>query len=187
MEITIEILKRVSDGETAGEVAAYQSGSENTIENHLKATINDLEQSNKIQVDLDSSYESGFASYAEVFCFKKDGSSTQTEHNRTSIDGITVLLCALAPIAVLGATHLTHDKNSGITSSNQLRPEGLNVWPSGDWIDVINEIHRVLEKNQFTIYGSEEMKQVLPFETWIATIFAEPPYQVFDAFFQFYD
>jgi hypothetical protein len=185
VEITNEILEQIIAGKAVGDHEAYKNGSDNKIKGHIKSTVHSLKQSRQMQVDLNSDFESGFSTYAEVFCYKNDGRSTRIELDRTTTDGITIYLCALAPIAVMGATNQSRSKN--VSSSGHLSAEGLNVWPSGNWIEVVNEIRSVLEQHQFMIFGPREMKKVLPFETSIATIFANPPYQIFDAFFQWED
>jgi hypothetical protein len=170
VEITNELLEKLIAGKSVG-------GSKSAVKN----VLHDLEQSKQIAVESDDSYGSGYASYLDVFCFKKDGSSSRVSGFTTIIDGISLYLCKLAPVAVMGAMTKTKSKNGG--SSSFLRPEDLNKLPSGDWSQVIIEIKLKLEKQNFILLEPKSLKQEMPFETYIPTIIGDPPYQIFDAFF----
>ena len=102
MDITNGILERVIAGKPVGDHEAYKNGSHNKIKGHIKATIHDLEQSRIIALETQDSYGSGYASYVDVFCYKKDRSSSQIKSGTTYIDGIGIYLCKLAPVAVMG-------------------------------------------------------------------------------------
>jgi hypothetical protein len=186
VEITNEILEQIIAGKPVGEHEAYKNGSHNKIKGHIKATIHDLEQSSRIQVGVESDdYGSGYASYVDVFCYKKDGSSSHIESGTTITDGMTVYLCKLAPVAAMGALQKTRGKNS--SSYSFLRPEHLNNSPSDDWAESSGTIRKTLEKNGFEILEARDMKKTMPFEANIPTILGDPPFQIFDAFFHWED
>ena len=185
MTITNEILESVIAGKPVGDHEAYANGSDNTIKGHIKATIHDLEQSKNIVLETEDSYGSGYASYVDVFCFKSAGRSSQVKSGTTYIDGITVYLCKLAPVAVMGAMEKTRSKNSG--SSSFLHPEDLNTLPPGNWLEIDIEIRRKLEQHGFEILDPRELKKPLPFTADIETNLGDPPYTIFDAFFHWMD
>jgi hypothetical protein len=174
VEITNELLEKLIAGKSV-------SGSKSAIKN----VLHDLEQSKQIAVESEDSYGSGFASYLDVFCFKKDGSSSRASGLSTTIDGIALYLCKLAPVAVIGAMTKTKSKNGG--SSSFLRPNDLNTFPDGDWNAIISEIKQKLEKQNFVLLEPKVLKQEMPFEAQIPTILGDPPYQIFDAFFYWED
>ena len=174
MEIGTELLEKLIAGKS---VAASKSA--------VKNVLCDLEQSKQIVVESDDGYGSGYASYLDVFCFKKDGSSSRVSGLNTTIEGIALYLCKLAPVAVMGAMTKTKTKNGG--SSGFLRPEDLNKPPAGDWDAVIFEIRHKLEKQNVLMLEPKVLKQEMPFETKIPTILGNPPYQIFDAFFHWED
>lgn len=151
----------------------------------LKNVLHELEQSKQIAVESDDSYGSGYASYLDVFCFKKDGSSTRVSGLSTITEGIALYLCKLAPVAVMGAMTKTKSKNGG--SSSFLRPEDSNILPAGNWDTVIFEIKQKLEKQNIELLEPKILKQKMPFVAEIPTIFGDPPYQIFDAFFHWED
>jgi hypothetical protein len=178
VEITNELLEKLIADEAVG-------GSKNAIKGQIKDVIHDLEQSKKIAIENEDSYGSGYASYVDVFCFKKDGSSSRVEGLITTTHGIALYLCKLASVAVMGAMTKTRSKNGG--SSSFLRPDDLNKLPPGDWDAVIFEIKHKLEKQNFVLLEPKILKQTMPFEATIPTILGDPPYQIFDAFFHWED
>lgn len=159
--------------------------SKNALKSRVKNVIHDLEQSKQIAVESEDGYGSGYASYLDIFCFKKDNSASRVTGLSTTIDGIALYLCKLAPVAVMGAMTKTKSKNGG--SSSFLRPQDLNKLPVGDWSEVVNEIKHKLEKQNFILLEPKILKQEMPFEANIPTILGDPPYQIFDAFFHWED
>jgi hypothetical protein len=174
VEITQELLEKIIAGKSV-------AGSKSAVKN----VLHDLEQSKQIAVESDDGYGSGYASYLDVFCFKKDGSSSRVLGLNTTIEGIALYLCKLAPVAVMGAMTKTKTNNGG--SSSFLRPEDLNKIPAGDWDAVIVEIRHKIEKQNVVLLEPKILKQKMPFEAEIPTIFGDPPYQIFDAFFHWED
>jgi hypothetical protein len=173
VEITNELLEKLIAGESAG-------GSKSAVKN----VWHDLEQSKQIAVESEG-YGSGYASYLDIFCYKSDRSSSRVAGLSTTIDGIALYLCKLAPVAVMGAMTKTKSKNGG--SSSFLRPDDLNKLPSGDWNSVVAEIELKLEKQNFVLLEPQVLQQTIPFEAQIPTILGDPPYQIFDAFFHWED
>ena len=185
MTITDEILEQVIAGNPVGDYEAYKRGSHNSIKGHIKATIHDLEQSKNIVLEMEDSYGSGYASYVDVFCYKTAGRSSRVKSGTTYIDGMTIYLCKLAPVAIMGAMEKTRSKNSG--SSSFLHPEDLNIFPPGNWTELDIEIRQKLERHGFEILGPRELKKNIPFAAEIETNLGNPPYTVFDAFFHWMD
>jgi hypothetical protein len=184
--ITNEILEKLIADEAIGEVEPYKNGSEDIIHRHIIDTVQLLSQCENIQIEIaDDHIASGFGSFVDIFCYKKDGSSSRVESDRTIIDGINVYLCALAPVAVMGATSKHHSKNA--YSYGRLLPEKLNTLPSRGWTDFATEVRTILKRQEYNILETHEMTKPIPFEANISTIFADPPFQIFDAFFHWED
>jgi hypothetical protein len=174
VEISNGLLEKLIAGKSVG-------GSKSAVKN----VLHDLEQSKQIAVESDDGYGSGYASYLDVFCYKKDGSSSRVSGLNTTIEGIALYICKLAPVAVMGAMTKTKSKNGG--SSSFLCPEDLNKFPAGDWNSVIFEIKNKLEKQNFMLLEPKVLKRKMPFEVEIPTILGDPPYKIFDAFFYWED
>ena len=185
MEISNELLECVIAGKPVGAHEAYKNGSHNTIKGHIKATIHDLEQSKNIVLETEDSYGSGYASFVDVFCYKSGGRSSIKTATHTLIHGITIYLCKLAPVAVMGAMEKTRHTTGG--TSGVLNAEELNTFPPGNWLEVDIEIRQKLERHGFEILSPRELKKPLPFTAKIETNFGNSPYTIFDAFFNWMD
>ncbi len=178
MEISNEMLEKIIAGESVG-------GSKNAIKGQIKNVIHDLTQSKQMVVETEDGYGSGYASYVDVFCYKTGGRSSLKKPEHTVIDGITIYLCKHAPVAVMGAMEKTRHSSGG--SFGFLHAEDLNIFPPGNWLEVSAELRQKLEKHGFTILDPQELKKPMPFNTKIHTLLGDPPYQIFDAFFHWYD
>ncbi len=154
-------------------------------ESAVKNVLHDLEQSKQIAVESEDSYGSGYASYLDIFCYKKNGASSRVQAGTTTTEGIALYLCKLAPVATMGA--MTKTKSKKGSGYGFLRPEDLNKLPAGDWNSVVAEIKLKLEKQNFVLLEPKVLKQKMPFEANIPTILGDPPYQIFDAFFHWED
>jgi hypothetical protein len=185
VNITNEILERVIAGKPVGDHEAYKNGSKNAIKGHIKATIHDLEQSRIVALETRDSYGSGYASYVDVFCYKKDGSSSHVKSGTTYIDGIGIYLCKLAPVAVMGSMGQSQGPNGG--TFGFLRAEDLGTFPPGDWTKINTEIRQKLERHGIEILEPRELMRPLEFTANIETNFGDPPFTNFDAFFNWMD
>jgi hypothetical protein len=164
----------------------YYGGNERLIKGLLRETVHDLKDSHLIDLEVDSeSYGSGYASFWDLFCYKKNGKSSTIKGDTTYTDGIAVYLCKLAPVAVMGAMERTKSKN--IKGSTFLHAEDVGTLPSGNWLEIAREIRTKLEKYGFVMPESKILKQKMPFEANIQTIIGDAPYQIFDAFFHWED
>ncbi len=187
MEITNEILEKIIAGKPVGDVAPYSGGSHNVIKGFLKDTVHDFEQSKLFDLEVESeSYGSGYASFWDLFCYKKNGKSSTLKDNTTYIDGIAVYLCKLAPVAVMGAMERTRTGNSS-SSSSFLHAEDVGTVPPGNWLEIAREIRTKLEKRGFVLLERKILQQRIPFKTEIVTIIGDNPPQNFNAFFYWCD
>ena len=173
MGITQKLLKMMNGTRNTDETHPYWGGNQRVIKSFLQDVIRDLVQSELIDLQVGSD-DGAYASFWNVFCYKKNSTSTYTR-------GITLYLCELEPVVVMGSTGGKRGKNqSGLFD---LRPENLNIFPQGDWTEVVIELKYKLEKHGFILLDPEFVKQPMPFEVKIRTILKQPPYQIFDAFF----
>jgi hypothetical protein len=181
---SVDELKKLINNECIGSFYPYIEGNE--VENYIKLIVADLNRSAQVMAEPDySMYGSGYASYVDIFCYKRDGSSKVQKGGVSWIDGITVYICRLAPIACFGATQVTRHPSGG--SHEFLRPERLEVFPKGDWEGFANEIKTRLAKYNISIIDKNYATEPIPFETKIATILSDSQYKIFDAFFYWED
>lgn len=111
-----EELIKIINCQSIGSFFPYHGGSEEDIEKYIKAIITDINNSSIIQADADySMYGSGYASYVDVFCYKKDGTSTVQKDGVYYISGILLYICRLAPVAVFGKDEISRHSRGGLT------------------------------------------------------------------------
>ncbi|MBW4500098.1 MAG: hypothetical protein KME57_11195 [Scytonema hyalinum WJT4-NPBG1] len=97
MILTVKQLQSIIDMNPVGDTFPYFGGSEQDIENHLKAVVATLRHSPLLDVEAEfNHYGSGYASYVHVFCAKSNRQSTVRRGDTDWIDGIS----DLAPIRI---------------------------------------------------------------------------------------
>ncbi|MBC8059308.1 MAG: hypothetical protein H7Y18_01430 [Clostridiaceae bacterium] len=181
-----ETLRKFIDGRPSGKDYPYNNGTSKQIEFHIKSIVADLERSNLIKVEADfKSYGSGYSSYIDIFCYKKDGSSTIKKKDVLWIDGITIYISKLAPVAIYGASNKTkHSKGGGY---NFLDANNINSIPKGNWDDVLYTITNKLKKYEIEMLRKRELAKPLDFKAKIPTILNDGGYKIFDAIFYWED
>lgn len=181
-------LQRIIAGDPIGEFYPYNMKEYNhkEIDNYISKVVGSFRGIRNLLNEADfNSYGSGYASYVDVFCWKRDGTSTYVDEYETTMDGIRIYINRLAPIAILGSDQVTKHRNGG--SSGFIHSHTVDSLPPGDWAEQIAGIKEVLEKYHYKVMEKSYLNQPLPFKAIIPTIFANPPYKVFDALFYWED
>lgn len=170
-----------------GEHWPYRGGSDLDIEAYLHSVAAYLGDSGLISVEADfNSFGSGYASFVELFCTKKDGTSGRTFlGSGEKFTGICVYVSRLAPVVTYGAGERTRHAHGG--SSSFLSYDTLGTTPPGDWAGVLEEVSAKLKENGFEMTEPEILNEILPFEAIIETNLGEYPHRVFDLLFHWYD
>ena len=149
-----EELKKIINFESIGNFFPYKDGEYEDVENYIKRIVAELNRIPNIIAKADySMYGSGYASYVDIFCCKKDNSSTKVENNIKWIKGILLYICRLAPVAVLGETEITQHENGG--SSEFLDEEKTNKFNRTDWEDIVRKIEKVISNFGLTLLSKE--------------------------------
>lgn len=180
-------LRRLVARQSFGDLSPYSEGDDARIEAYLRRVVAGLSRSKLIGVEAKfDHYGSGYASYVDVFCYKRGGQSTTEKGGVLWVDGLTVYLCRLAPFASIGRGERTKHDTGG--SSDYLDPSKVGECPPGDWSREVSEVRtKLVEHYGFTLPSQDELRQRLPFETRIPTVLADLPYSVFDALFHWED
>ena len=180
-----------------GDQWPYHGGSELDIEAHLHLVVAHLSDSSLVFIEADfSSFGSGYASFVEIFCSKKDGSSHRPflgsgekvsgeKVSGEKVSGINFYVSRLAPVAAYGAGERTRHARGG--SSTFLEYDNLGTTPPGDWKAVLDEVSAKLESDGFQIAGSKLLNRFLPFDAKIETNLGDYPHRIFDLLFHWWD
>ena len=149
--------------------------------------VSDIDSSKVIKVEADfTSYGSGYASYVDVFCYKRDGSSMKVTEHGQDISGIALYLCKLAPVAVWGENSKSKHSKGGCYGF--LSPETVESLPEGDWNEFMFILKDKLNKHRIEILKKRYVRQALDFDTKIPTLLnTNNAYKVFDALFYWED
>ncbi|MBM7661035.1 hypothetical protein JOC85_001807 [Bacillus mesophilus] len=147
-------------------------------------------------------YGSGYASYVDFFCYRKDGSSiVDTKYiekdslTSIQIEGLVIYISRLAPVAIIGKD----ERHKAIIDSEEIRDEFFSgmgmiskpqevISTSSEFL--INDFHEIkqkLESAGYSILEKEYLSQPLPFKTKIPTFTDPRQYKVFDAIFYWMD
>ena len=172
---------------SVGEAWPYAGGLDGDIEAHLQKMVAAFEQSKFTAVEADfNSFGCGYASFVELFCFKKDGSFTRRFlGSGQEMTGIVVYVSRLAPVATWGAERRTRHARGG--SSTLLSYDTLDTMPDGDWKAVWEEVQAMLTQHGIELASGSQLNTLLPFLAVLETNLGEPPYRLFDLLFHWYD
>lgn len=187
-KFTNEELRRIIEGNPVGEFYPYNLSEydHEAVNDYISSVVGSISAIKNLAIEANfDSYGSGYASYVDIFCYKKDGSSSEQKDYELWIDGIRVYINRLAPVAIFGESEITKHRNGG--SSDFISNHSAGSLPPGDWEDEIRGIKRVLEKYHFTILDKTYLNEPLPFQAKIPTILSDPPYKLFDALFYWED
>jgi hypothetical protein len=186
MNYSNEDLMKIINRKPLGDFCPYIDWLEEQDNMFFNDFIEELKSCELIEMDVNYTQGCGYASYIDIFCYKSDGSSTVIKKYGKSIDGITIYLCKLAPVAVFGSGHM--GKSDRGSSYYTLDKDGVGSLPEGEWSDVLSVIKQKLKKYGIQVLGKHYISKPLGFKTKIHTIFAEEDnYKIFDAFFYFED
>jgi len=179
-------LRQIIAGKTVGDFYPYRGGTQKQILFFIKELIYKFDKSKLLDYDVDfDSYGCGYSSYVDLFLYKKNRRSTIVKGNSDYIDGISIYISRLAPVAVLGVNQKTkHDSGGGY---GFLSTKSINKLPEGDWKNEINYIKQRFEKNNITFLSNKIVNKKLDFDVEISTNLSEDEYKVFDALFHWMD
>jgi hypothetical protein len=184
-----EILRNIINKTPVGDLFPYKGGTKKQIESYIKSIVADLEMSELITVEADfNKYESGFASFIDIFCYKSDGSSIMKRKNSLWIDGISIYISTCAPVAIYGANFKTKKVNKYGGSYGILDVNCVATTPKGYWVDVLYIIAKNLNRFGIEIIQKRELNKPLDFQVKIPTnLNYHCINKVFDAIFYYND
>jgi len=177
----------VNDG-VAGTAGAW-AGGPTAVEGFLRRVVADLSRLPSLVVEHAEfrHYGSGYASYVDVFMTKRDGSMRRSTNGRTEVEGLTVALCRLAPLAALFARSW---RSSGPgAAGGRSMPElsrVVDVAPP-EWEEECRQLGRVLDGHGIALLDSQTLGSPLDARLRVETVLGDPPYRVFDAWFHWVD
>ena len=141
-------------------------------------------------------FGSGYASFAEFFCYRKEEYVLLDVENgmrEIRIRGIILDISRLASVAIMGEDErlrtICIETNEVVKSSQGSILDSPNsLFVSQEFSTLANEIKRALQEFNYQLLESNEMSEPLTFQTKIPTIYRnERQYLVMDAVFYWED
>ncbi|RUL54025.1 hypothetical protein [Lysinibacillus antri] len=203
MKFSNEQLQTMIAEQPIGETYPYNTNDKEQIENYIQNLFYIISRSKSIKCEaIFDHYGSGYASYVDFFCYKKDGSSKINEKyiekdSLTSIqlEGLVIYISRLAPVAIIGkdirhkaiinTEEIQDEFFSGMSMIS--RPQEVINEPPPFMVEEFREIKQKLADAGYSILEKEYLSQPLPFKTKIQTFTDPRHYTVFDAFFYWMD
>lgn len=197
LEFTNEQLQMMISEEPVGNLYPYNTKDKQQIEAYIQDlfyTINHL-KSIKCEAIFDH-YGSGYASYVDFFCYRKDGSSIVNKKyiekdslTSIQIEGLVLYISRLAPVAIIWRDKrhkaiLDNGEDEFFSGMGMINhPHGIIDEPPSPMVNDFIEIKEKLARAGYHILDKEYLSQPLPFKTKIQTFTRPNQYKLFDAFF----
>ncbi|WP_405099692.1 hypothetical protein [Oceanobacillus sp. FSL H7-0719] len=190
-------LQDAIEGKAVGDYYPYNTNNEREIEAHIRRMLYRLKRIPNLIVDAEwEHFGSGYASFVEFFCYRKEDITVIEEKNgerELEIRGIIIDVCRLAPVTIMGEDErmriiniAVNEEVGGAYSSLLDDPRRLKI--SERFHTVERQLKQALEEFEYVILDEETVNKPLSFKTKIPTIYRESyGYKVLDALFYWED
>lgn len=181
---------RVSQDESARGEGAWAGGAE-AVEGYLRQVVADLNRVLGLVVEHAEfgHYGSGYASFVDVFLTWRDGSARRVDPDGyTTVEGLSVALCRLAPIAcILSPGERSHHPDGhGCHSMPWL--DAVTDTPIPRWEEGCEQISQVLDRHGIAVVGPHLLSRpALPHLKIDTNLGGGPHYSIFDVWFHWMD
>ncbi|MCT2536859.1 hypothetical protein NC661_16680 [Aquibacillus koreensis] len=190
-------LQQLIEGKIIGGRFPYDTNDEREIEAHIRRLYHRINRIPNLICEAEwDHFGSGYASYVEFFCYRKEDLIVVEEkygHREIKKTGIILDVCRLAPVAMMGederyeTIHIESNEVVGGAYGSLLGRYRL--------LDLDEKYHRIAEQLKLALIEfdielleTEKLNQSLNFQTKIPTIFRDPrAYLVMDAIFYWED
>lgn len=203
LEFSNEQLQMMISGKTVGDSYPYNTNDKKQIEQYIQDLFYKLNCSKFIQCEaIFDHYGSGYASYVDIFCYKRDGSSKLNEEyiekdllTSIQLEGLVIYISRLAPVAILGKDI----RHKAVIDTEKVKDEffsGMGMMSKPEevldeapqfFVEEFPEIKQILKNAGYELLEREYLSQPLPFTTKIQTFTDPRQYKVFDAIFYWMD
>lgn len=190
-------LQQIIAGNVIGDRFPYDTKEEQEIEAHIRRLLYRIRRIPNIICEAEwDHFGSGYASFVEFFCYRKEDRRIVEEkygRREEKTEGIIIDICRLAPVVIMGEDERyqtvrieTNEVVCGAYSTLLGDPRRLHV---PDRLQPLREkIRQALEEYSFDLLEAEIIGQPLPFQANIPTIYQKPKdYLIMDAIYYWED
>ncbi|MEV4458125.1 hypothetical protein [Microbispora sp. NPDC049633] len=161
------------------------------MEGYLRQVVADLNRVPGLVVEHAEfgHYGSGYASFVDVFLTRRDGSARRVDPDGyTTVGGLSVALCRLAPIAcILSPRERSHHPDGRGRLSLPYLDTVIEV-PIPGWEEGGDQISQVLSRHGITLVGPRLLRRpALPHLKIDTNLGDGPHYSIFDVWFHWMD
>lgn len=192
-----EQLKKLIEGQCVGKHYPYNTNNEDEIEGHIRRLFYRLKRIPNLIVEAEwSHFGSGYASFVEFFCYRKEDVVTEDDSygfRHFEIRGLIVDISRLAPVAIMGED----ERNRTIrVETNEFRNGAWSNLIGGSptlevdekYQEMAKAIQQALAEFDIQLLDKVYLNQPLPFKANIPTIYRESKdYLIMDAIFYWED
>jgi hypothetical protein len=206
MEFSNEQLKALISRNFVGQLYPYNTSEQGKVEKYIQQLFQKMNTSDKIICAGEfMHYGSGYASYVDLFCYKKDGSGDIEERyiekdqiTSIKIEGLTVYVSRLAPVAVISRQQryksireFGQKRDEYYSGFTFIEPNEVMTNLNGFMEEEFEELTKKLKEAGYFILDKEYITKPLQFKTKIHTLLSIPDfgdtYKIFDAIFYWTD
>ncbi|WP_047984329.1 hypothetical protein [Ornithinibacillus californiensis] len=190
-------LQALIEGEILGNAYPYNTKNEQEIEAHIRRLFYRINRIPNVVCEAEwDHFGSGYASFVEFFCYRKEDMTIVEEKNglrEAKTNGFIIDISRLAPVAIMGEderykkTNMETDEVVGGAFGTLLDgPNRLLFDPK--FQRFAEQLKLALNEFDYRLLESGELNQPLPFQTKIPTIYRNPnQYKLMDAIFYWED
>lgn len=196
---THEELQTLIKGEIIGDTFPYDKKNESEIESYLKQLYYRIKRIPNLicQAEFDH-FGSGYASFVEFFCYRKEDVRLIKDKEKYGIleyetSGILLNVCRLAPVFIYGEDEryerVKVESNEVIAAGYSPLPGQTDIFKTHEKFDgMMYELLQVLQEFNYEELDKDYANKALPFRTKIPTLYREAyEYRVLDALFYWED
>lgn len=155
----------------------------------LRAIVAELDDLDRVRVFAAEfeHYHCGYASFVEVKLTRRGGLLVRRVRDSIETRGFGLLLNRLAPIAVLQADAHESRSTDGLSGSGTLPgPESMAAYPLPGFPESV-EVANTLSRFGYTLIEPDVLSGPIADGLEPETNLSDPPWQVFDAWFYWFD
>ncbi|WP_155979491.1 hypothetical protein [Sporosarcina ureae] len=194
---TDQQLRMLIKGEVIGDTFPYDSYDEKEILAHINRLFYRINRIHNVLCEAEwDHFGSGYASFVEFFCYRKEDCIVVEEKNgirEIEIKGIILDISRLASVAIMGEDvryrTISIETNEEVSSGQGTILDDPTSLVVGAEVEILAiELRKALQEFDFNLLAAKEMSAPLSFKTKIPTIYRnERQYLVLDAIFYWED
>ncbi|WP_026691245.1 hypothetical protein [Alteribacter aurantiacus] len=191
-----EQLQDLINGKIVGSRFPYDTGNEREVEAHMRRLFYHINRIPNLICEAEwNHFGSGYASFVQFFCYRKEDVTIVQEKNgmqEVEISGIIIDICRLAPVAIMGEDHrfkkIRIQTNEEVSGGHGMLDSPNRLYVSEKLEAIEKQVNEALRAFDIKRLRPEQLDKPLSLQVKIPTIYREPnQYIEMDAIFYWED